>query len=583
MLDLLLLDVSGYSYLPPLGLLYIATYAEARGFKAGLLGLSGQNLTGRKGAFTREYLKYLLQIHQPKVIGLPVYAESEHDVARICRRIRQYSSARILVGGPQATAEPLHVMALTGADALVTGDGEERTVQVLEAWRSASVPSEMGGILFRHHHEILSGGLPGPQADLEQLPFPDYSLVLGPDSGVRSLVTGRGCPFQCTFCFEGSSQKFRVRTLNSVLNELEQLLSASSIKMLAFFDDTLTLDKERVKAICGVIKDRFTGPWFCEGRVEVLYRDREIIEMLADAGCSRLQVGLESGSEGVLKAYGKNTTPDQIKQVFRWAYEAGITSVIGNFIVGGAFEDHDTFRDTLQLAKDLIELGPGSSELLSCYLFPYTGTAIQRAPQDFDLEFLEDYHLYNAAGRSVCINRTRNLTRGEITQNKMFLDAMIQSYMLDKIDSLAPDKIENHLKFARDNDIFSEWYHVMLQCKPLSFYAQFLCNLKRKTWNEIADRADWLAWCPTRVGGDSCRVEGDALELTVRRNRTIRLSGIDKSLYELSSGKLSLEEMLAFLQGRTHASHRDTSALIDELRQSNVRLADDFVLVYSEL
>ena len=243
MLDLLLLDVSGYSYLPPLGLLYIATYAEARGFKAGLLGLSGQNLTGRKGAFTREYLIYLLQIHQPKVIGLPVYAESEHDVARICRRIRQYSSARILVGGPQATAEPLHVMALTGADALVTGDGEERTVRVLEAWRSASVPSEMGGILFRHHHEILSGGLPGPQADLEQLrhrhlmkEFGQYRATKGKLKVVRSEALRAG--------FKDCWQKGEYTAIVEMVKRVPAVLVQEDPALLMYYDNAMMRTEE---------------------------------------------------------------------------------------------------------------------------------------------------------------------------------------------------------------------------------------------------------------------------------------------------------------------------------------------------
>ena len=229
-------------------------------------------------------------------------------VTRFCRRIREYSDAKILVGGPQATADPFEVMTRTGADALVMGDGEAKTVEMLQAWEKGIVPKDLRGMLFRHHGEILSAqGEPAPVMPLDDLPFPDYALLLNRDSGVRTMVTGRGCPFRCTFCFEGRSEKYRMRQLDQVIQELRQLLTATPVKMFAFLDDTFTLNKKRLKTICGVLKEHYQGPWFCEGRIEVLYRDPEIIDILADAGLTRIQLGLESGSQKVLDAYRKNT------------------------------------------------------------------------------------------------------------------------------------------------------------------------------------------------------------------------------------------------------------------------------------
>ena len=580
-LDLLLLETFGYTNLPPLGLLYVAAYARSQGYRVRVQVLQSQVVQGPQGSFSRPYLQQILEQYRPKVVGFPVYAESVAGVIRFCGRIREYSDAKILVGGPQATADPFGVMARTGADALVVGDGEAKTVEILRAWETGSVPKDLRGMLFRHQGEILPGGVePAPALALNSLPFPDYALLLNQDSGVRSMVTGRGCPFRCTFCFEGRSEKYRIRELDQVIQELRQLLTAGTVKMFVFLDDTFTLNKKRLKTICGVLKEHYQGPWFCEGRIEVLYRDPEIIDILADAGLTRIQLGLESGSQKVLEAYRKNTSPEQIRWVFRRCAEAGITSVIGNFIVGGAFEDDDSFRETMQMARDLIDLCPGTVELISCFLYPYKGTAIEQRPQDFDLEFLPDIHLYNAVSRIVPFNRTKSLSRGEISQFRMALDAFIQSHKLSKVDAMPAAMIEKHFLLARDHHIASEWFQTFVKCPGLAVFARYLVEFNKLTWNEIKARPYWQEFCPVRMGNENLCQEGEELVLQVLQGKEVRLSGLDRRLFELSAGKLSLAEMLPLLAEETKV---ESESLVQALYDSNERLAQDLLLIYGEL
>lgn len=577
-LDLLLLDVSGYGYLPPLGLLYIATCARAAGFAARV-----QVLQGIRGGFSRAYLRSLLERFRPAVVGLPVTAESLGVVEKYCRWLREDSAARLLVGGPEASAASRRVFDATGADALIVGDGEERTVALLRAWRDDEVPADLRGILLRRGDQILHDPRPPAPAELESLPFPDFSLMLNRDSGVRTLVTGRGCPFRCTFCFEGRSESVRLRPVDDVLLELDQLLVTTPARTFAFLDDTFTLEVERTRAICAFLRERFSGPWFCEGRIGVLHRHPEIIAMLAEAGLTRLQLGLESGSQRVLDAYRKDTSVAQIREVFRLCHDAGITSVIGNFIVGGAFESDQSFRETLQLARDLVDQGPGSAELLTCYIYPYTGTAIQEAPQEFGLEFLPDLPLYNAASRVACVNRTASLSRGEISQYKTLLQLTIHERMLAQIDALEPARIERHLRFARDNSIYSEWYQIFLQCRPLALYARLQRELSALSWSEIAERDDWLDYCPIRVSNDNLHSDNGELRVQARREKEVRLAGMARHLFELSAGKLSLEEMLPYLRQRADWGRHGTRELLAEVRRSCELLGRDFLLLYRDL
>jgi hypothetical protein len=328
------------------------------------------------------------------------------------------------------------------------------------------------------------------------------------------------------------------------------------------------------------MKERFEGPWFCEGRVGMLIKHPDIIDMLADAGLQRIQLGLESGNQRVLDAYKKETTPDQILEVFNRCHNAGITSVIGNFIVGGALEDNETFNDTLQIAEKLIRQNPGSAELLTCYLYPYKGTAVEERPEDFGLEYLKDLPMYNAAGRVACINHTQSLSRGEISHFRELLNTVIHGAMLKEIDTLSPEKIHIHMINARDYGIQSEWYLTFLQCKPLALFARFQSQYNGYAWTEIADKNNWLDYCPMRIGYNQLRVSGDRLSIVVRREKRIELTGLTRRLYEMSSGKLSLREMLPYLTDTMTEGNR---ALLEQIRKCCEQMARDFLCIYTEL
>jgi radical SAM superfamily enzyme YgiQ (UPF0313 family) len=573
-LDLLLLDVSAYAHMPPLGLLYIASYVNSLGMRCRI-----KLLQGERGGYSKKYLYKLLDNTRPFAVGLPATAECMEDVSRYCRWIREHTSARIMVGGPEATANPEYVLECTGADAVVIGDGEVKAARLLQAWKAGTIPTDISGLMWRSNGQRFQNDDPSLGINIDDLPFPDFDTILGAPYTTLSILTGRGCPYQCTFCFEGRNSNFRSRNLNLVIKELKQTL-ARKPNVVAFIDDTFTLNKRSVRAICDVMKERFDGPWFCEGRVGMLIKHPEIIDMLADAGLQRIQLGLESGSQRVLDAYKKETTPDQILEVFHHCHKAGITSVIGNFIVGGAVEDNETCNETLQIAKELIRQNPGSAELLTCYLYPYKGTAVEERPADFGLEYLEDLPVFNAASRVACINHTDALSRGEISQFREILTTVIQSAMLKEIDRLPPEKIHIHMINARDYGIQSEWYLTFLQCKPLALFAMFQSQYNGYTWQEIAGKNNWLDYCPLRIGYNQLHVNGDTLSVMARREKRVALTGLTRRLYEMSSGKLSLREMLPFLREGAATGER---AFLQQIRKCSERMARDFLCIYMEL
>ena len=133
----------------------------------------------------------------------------------------------------------------------------------------------------------------------------------------------------------------RFRSVANVLAEIDDYLAKNKSENLyiLFTDDTLTLQPKRVKELCdGLVKrqKKRSFKWFCEGHVHTLYNHPEMIADLGRAGCTRIQLGIEAGTAPVQKAYGKNTTPEEILSVVRQCRDAGIKQIYGNIILAGA-------------------------------------------------------------------------------------------------------------------------------------------------------------------------------------------------------------------------------------------------------
>ena len=146
-----------------------------------------------------------------------------------------------------------------------------------------------------------------------------------------SLLTGCDYPFTYAFCHEGSHiHNVRFRSPENVLAEIDAYIAAHPEEdelYLLFVDDTFTLNCERLQKICVGLKARAQKVhlrWFCEGHIHTLFIHPEMIDLLADAGLQRLQLGIEAETQKVLTAYGKHTTLDEIREVLRHARDAGI-------------------------------------------------------------------------------------------------------------------------------------------------------------------------------------------------------------------------------------------------------------------
>ncbi len=182
-------------------------------------------------------------------------------------------------------------------------------------------------------------------------------------------MTSRGCPWQCTFCGAETSwgRGFRAHSIDYVLDALESALGKLPVKMIQIKDDTFTTNKKRVIDLCRGMRERgLSFAWSCDTRVDVL--NEELLREMRLAGCERLSLGVESGSQRILDAIEKKITVDDIVEATQMAKKYGV-QVRFYMMLGNRGDTAETFQETL----DFLERAQPHQYIFSC-LSIYPGT-----------------------------------------------------------------------------------------------------------------------------------------------------------------------------------------------------------------
>jgi radical SAM superfamily enzyme YgiQ (UPF0313 family) len=237
--------------------------------------------------------------------------------------------------------------------------------------------NNVDGISFDNNGVIVTTQPAKDVENLDRLPFPAYHLL--PDlkpyhTGVMPppfalIATTRGCPFQCTFCAYGKS-KCRERGIQSVITELKILKDRHGIKSFLFFDDTISIKEGRVEELAKrMIEEGLSGlEWSCCTRANLV--SYEMLKIMKQAGMREIAIGIETGSEAILKNAKKGVTLDDIRQAARWCKELGIM-FYGLAIIGLPGETKETVKETVKFIK---EIDPFYTQF--CFATPFPNTEI---------------------------------------------------------------------------------------------------------------------------------------------------------------------------------------------------------------
>lgn len=273
---------------------------------------------------------------------------------------------KLVIGGIHPTIMPEETLKETKADYVVTGDGEMVLSEIVH------------DITWYNRRTIINGE---PVQDIDN--FPDWNLIdprtyphapwgaVTKNPMVAPILTSRGCNYLCTFCASPklSKRKIRWRSIDSVVQELIYLNTFFDVHEFNFQDDNFTADGKRAGEICErILSAGLHIDWACENGIRADKVDKRLLELMKKAGCYKVNFGVESADNQILKNIRKLETIEDIEHGINLATDAGI-EVRASFIFGLPGETHETLEKTIRWAAksrlvgaqfNILSVNPGS-------------------------------------------------------------------------------------------------------------------------------------------------------------------------------------------------------------------------------
>jgi anaerobic magnesium-protoporphyrin IX monomethyl ester cyclase len=376
----------------PFSLMYLAAVAEQSGWEAQILDMHDLKDPLPEADI---YAATSSSPQWPVAVKLSELLKTEHP------------ESMTVIGGNHVSAEPEDAKQ-SKFDIIVVGEGEYPLKRILtnpESFRGASL--------------IVGERI----TDLDGIPFPARHLIdwskykrgiywgkqlLSP---AVSIISSRGCPHNCVFC--GSHVVFgrttRFRSVGNVVAEVKQVIDQMGYHGFNFHDDTFCLKRQRVIDLCREFS-KLNIYWRCLTRADTL--DEELLKEMSAGGCSELLLGVESGSDKVLKRIQKGTTAKQNLKAMKMIKKAGI-QLKAAIMIGNPGETWETVEETKKLLKEC----PPDFWSVSVFT-PFPGSATWSDPEKYGIKILtRDLTQYAMVGRDykgIVVSETEKMTKEDI-------------------------------------------------------------------------------------------------------------------------------------------------------------------------
>lgn len=344
---------------PPLGLMYIAAVLEQKNHNVVIFDGQAQNIF-------EEELENYIKNENPLVVGITTITLMHKQILKCIDIIKEANkNIKIILGGPHASLLKTKLMEMNSKiDFIVKGESENTIIELIFEMENEGKYAEISGIIFRKEGKIIENKDRPLLDELDNLPFPARHLLDITNSVYKSsfrymrlpmttMITTRGCPYACLFCEHVFGRKYRGHSAEYIINEIEHLQKEYGIKEIQFVDDTFLLDPQKIKTFCNMILEKGIDlTWSCHGRIDVIYQNMELINLIKKAGCWYISFGIESGNKDILTFLRKGINFKQVNEVINQVNKSGIFTK-GYFMIGNPTETKETINDTINFAKSL--------------------------------------------------------------------------------------------------------------------------------------------------------------------------------------------------------------------------------------
>ncbi len=377
--------------LPPLGLAYIAATLREHNYYVEIIDLNVQ-----------EDLWQTVAKRKWDVVGLSGDTSRYLISIKIAEQIKRHFGYTIFTGGPHVTFFEKETLDTGFVDFIIRGEGEFVTLNLLDAIQNNMPLEEVRGITFKKNGKIVKtlqapiirnlDGLPYPARDL--LPMEKYKVTLFYGRPITSILTSRGCPFNCYFCSSSqfSNLIWRTRSPKNIVDEMEYVIKKFDYHAFAFVDDNFTLNSKRVIEISKeIVKRKLDIFWWAFSRVDELIGHEDMVEWMAKSGCKMVFLGIESVSKKILDEYNKGITANDSMRAVKLLKKYGIDTW-GSFIIGALDETKDMIMNTVGFAK---LLNPRNVQF--SILTPFPGTRLYEDAERMGIIVHKNWKYYDGA------------------------------------------------------------------------------------------------------------------------------------------------------------------------------------------
>lgn len=318
------------------------------------------------------------------LVGLECIQSDMDNLQRIKKR---FPKAKVFCFGYYPTIFPKEILERVDIDAIFLNEPELAFSEVYDCIKSGKKIDAIDGIAFKANGTVTVSRASERIKDLDKLPYPYHALIKkdlygepGIGSPFTTIQSSRGCPFSCNYCVTTYGHQLVYRSPDNVIGEIEEIMRLG-IRKIRFLDDLFNAKKDRVVSICNmIIEKQLNIEWTSLSRVDTLEGD--VLKLMKRAGCKRIYVGVESGSQKILDYYHKGYKASSIREKIKLIKRAGM-EVVGFFLVGAPVEGKEELEESIELANST-----NFDYIIVTKLTPYPGTPLfdqMKDKMDFSL------------------------------------------------------------------------------------------------------------------------------------------------------------------------------------------------------